>query len=122
MQAGSILINYLTAEPSWPSHFAFGMLITLVAAIFGCLFTWVFFIPSKKLVIDTAAQAVHVTYRYPFGFRQDDVFALGDISPPDVVWHKNVDSAEGGFWELKLTLPDGRSITRSSVSPSLTKQ
>lgn len=118
VQLGDILIG----NAPWPTHFVWGLLITILAISFGCVFTWVFFIPSKKVVIDATSQSVRAVYQFPFGLRREDAFALEDVNPPEMVWHKNSEYSDGGFWEMKLALPDGRVVTRSPETPNLAKQ
>ena len=116
------LAGILLGLQPWPTHPGMGGLITISALGLGCAFVWGFFIPSKTVVIDAAAQVVRFAYRYPFGISRNDTFALEEVSPPEMVWHRNSEYADGGFWKLKLTLPDGRSVSRCPDSPNLTQQ
>ena len=115
-------VSILSGHTPWPEYFAMGTLITIVALGLGSLCAWVFFVPSKTVVLDAAARVVRVDFRYPFGFRRQDDFPLGDLPDPEVLWHKDADQSEGGFWELKLTLPDGRKLVKSARTPNLDHQ
>lgn len=121
-QAGAFLLEALAGEPTWPEHTGPVMLLILALLGFGGLFLWAFSVPSKKAVLDASAQTVHVVYQYPFRIRRDRVYALRDVDPPEIVWNRNSEYSDGGFWELKLTLPDGRSIVRTPNLPRTSDQ
>ncbi len=103
-------IGFLFGKADFPEHYIAFPFAIVIATPLGVLYVWAFINPSKKVVFDAATQEVHVRYRYPFGFERDDVFALGDTRPPEVVWHRNSDYSEDGYWKLTVTLPDGRVV------------
>lgn len=121
-QAGTALFGTFSADPSVPTHFVAGLFVTLIATIFGCVGIWIFFFPNKTAVIDSETQSAQVTFRYPFGAYRRARFDLADISPPEIILQKNWEMLAGGSWVLRLTLPDGRSITTSFSSTSLAVQ
>lgn len=105
-----------------PEHyvlFPFGIIISI---LLGAMLVWVFINPSKKVVFDAATQDVRVKYRYLFGYTRNDVFALKEIGQPEVVWHKNSDYSEGGYWKLTVTLPDGRKVERRPLDSTTADQ
>ncbi len=122
VRGSAILFSSLERETSQPTHFAIGWLVTLAATGLGVAMIRPCFIPDRKVVFDASAQEVRVAERYPFGIQRNAVFALADVRRPEVVWRKDQEFAYGGSWELKVTLPDGRTIKRASSDARPSKQ
>ena len=102
----------LAGARAWPELWGWGLAITLLALCFGGVFAWVFFIPAKTVEIDRSSQEVRYLFAYPFGLRRTGSFPLRDVGPARVEWQPNSDLADGGYWQLELSLPDGRTIKR----------
>ncbi len=113
VRAGPILVAGLFGETPWPPHFAIGSLVTLVATGLGVAMIRPCLFPETTVVFDASTQEVRVTERYPFGIRRRAAFAFADMRPPEVFWHKDQEYSVGGYWELKVTFPDGRTVTRA---------
>jgi hypothetical protein len=105
-------IGFLLGKADAPEHYSAFPFAIMITIPLGVLLVWVFINPSKRVVFDAATQEVRVRYRYPFGFTRNDVFAFRDISPAKVVWQRNSDHSEDGYWKLTVTLPDGRVVKR----------
>ncbi len=118
----AILIGNLGDETQWPTHFALGSLITLVATGLGVAMIRLCLFPARKIVFDASAQEVRVAALYLFGIRRTAAFAFTDVRPPEVVWHKNQEYSVGGYWELRVTLRDGRTIRRAPDAVLLSDQ
>jgi len=93
-----------------PKGFLFGVAISVVFTGLGAMAMWVFFIPAKVVIFNTSQKTAELTQRYPFGIKLYRVYKFCDIQAPEVSWHRDAEYMDGGFWELILTLPDGRSI------------
>lgn len=122
VRGSAILIGSLGGETPRPTHSVIGWLVTAAATGLGLAMIRPGFIPDRKVVFDASAQEVRVAEKYPFGIRRKAVFALTDVRPPEIVWHKDQEYSDGGYWELKVILPDGRTIRRASGDARPSKQ
>ncbi|MGH1370379.1 MAG: hypothetical protein ACRBCL_17380 [Maritimibacter sp.] len=115
-------LRFFFGKANAPEHFIAFPFFIVISILLGVLLVWVFINPSKKVVFDAATQDVSVKYRYPFGYTRNDVFALKEIGQPEVVWHRNSDYSEDGYWKLTVTLPDGRKVERRPLDSTTTDQ
>lgn len=123
VQGGAILIGSFATPPApWPTHFALVSFATLMATGLGFAMILACILPNRTLIFDAAAQEVRFTALYPFGLRRKAVFALGAVAPPQIVWHKDQEYADGGYWKMQVTLPDGRTISRAPKAVRLSDQ
>lgn len=101
------------ADAPWPPHFALIMAVFLLSGALGVLFIRIFIDPVKTLTIDAATQEARLTLLYPFGIRRKEVFPLAEMDPPEVTWQRDSDNSENGYWQLAVTLPNGRVVKRT---------
>ena len=96
---------------AFEGYFMLGVAIALGFTLLGAAGIWTFFIPKEVIVFDGLAGTVTSERRYPFGLARRKSFDLAKMTAPEVVWLKDHDRTDGGYWALKLMLPDGRKVT-----------
>ena len=95
-----------------------GIVIALAFTGIGGAVLYVFFVPTDHLRLDASARRADLTRSYPFGVVRKRRYDLGALPMPEVVWVRDTDEREGGFWKLRVTLPDGRHVWQRALNVS----
>jgi hypothetical protein len=80
-----------------------------------------FFLPAKEVTFDARRKEVRFAFEYACGIRRSGAFPIARATT-QVIWRKNSEYTDGGFWALLVTLPDRRKITRAPSDPNTTAQ
>ncbi|MGR3511743.1 MAG: hypothetical protein ACU0GG_03195 [Paracoccaceae bacterium] len=114
-------IDILLGRP-FEGMFWLGPLFAAFCLPIGGAFIWCFFVPGETLEFDPDSKTLTSTRRYPFGREKVDRIPLSDLAPPEVVWIKDSDEREHGYWALRLLLPPKRLFDHKIPSRTVEKQ
>ena len=99
-----------------------GVAIALPFTVLGTAFVWVYFIPEEVMVFDGAERSLTSTRRFPFGVIREMSFDLNRSAVPELVWERNSDATDGGYWTLTFELPDGRMVKHRTGGQSTAEE
>lgn len=83
-------------------------MIGLVFTLVGSLAIWAFVEPTLPLTFNGKTRVATYVKSYPFGIKRTVLFKFEEFADPEAVWVSDTDHRNGGYWALKVTLPNGK--------------
>ena len=101
------------ARPGTPENLWLGVALAVAPLALGALCLFGAFKPHLRATFDPGRGQVHLRFAYPFGLRQERTFPLSQIGVPEAAWVRDADHLAGGYWEVRIAMPDGFVVRRA---------
>lgn len=103
------IIDLALGRP-FEGNFLIGFLLAATFTLVGGACVAAFFLPNRVMVFDGDTKVLTYTRVFPFDIKRAATFAFATLPWPEAVWIEDSDRANGGYWVLKVILPNKRSV------------
>ena len=116
-----LALTSLRSGNTLPEGVYLGVVVSTMSVIIGAPMVWCFFIPDKTITFNIEKSTFDMILNYPFGLCRTKAYEINSVNP-ELTWHRDLEFSQGGYWTLKVTFPDGRSIERVPEAINLSEQ
>lgn len=114
-------VDILLGRP-FEGYYWLGPLFSIAFTGLGAAFLWSFFMPGETLEFDPETKTLTSTRLYAFKRTRVENFPLAALKPPEVVWVRDADARENGYWVVRIEIPPRRIFDHKPHAHSAARQ